>query len=563
MTTTARACVPLVIGLAILILHGGCRPTRAALPKAAVPGAEARHPNFRDRAAEAGLSFRWGHGGRSPLNILDTAGGGCGFIDYDGDGRLDIVLVGKTVALYHNEGSGRFRDVSAGSGLTVHGTLMGVAVGDFDNDGKPDLFITGYGVERLYRNAEGTGVFEDVTARSGIRARSPASWATSAGFADLDGDGRLDLVVCHYVLFTPKLREFCDYPATPSGRVRAACPPLYYEPQKTAVYRNRGSGRFEDVTARLPPGHGNSLGLAFADYDDDGRMDFYVANDGQPGDLYHNLGGWKFENVGARSGTAYTQDGRDQAGMGADWADYDGDGRLDLIVGTFQDEPRSLYHNEGGGLFTYASYLAGIGDLTKSRLAFGGGFIDYDNDGFPDLLFANGHVQDTIARMRPGVTYAQTLQLFHNDGNGAFSEVGNQAGEAFAKSIVGRAAAFGDYDNDGKLDALIVNLEGAPLLLHNETANSNHWVGIRLVTASGKRDAIGGRVVLEMVKGRSIAESQSCRSYLASCDPRVHFGLGAESRISRLKVRWPSGKSTVQTDVAADRYITISEKEAH
>ncbi|HXG24054.1 MAG TPA: VCBS repeat-containing protein, partial [Chthonomonadales bacterium] len=401
---------------------------------------------FREVAAEVGLHFRWGRHNKPPRTILDTAAGGGGFIDYDQDGLLDILILGRRVALFHNEGAGRFRDVSAESGILVTGDLMGCAVGDFDNDGYPDLFITGYGIARLYRNEEGRGTFQDVTTRAGVGPSSRYAWASSAGFADLDSDGLLDLVVCHYVKFTPNTLQLCAYPGAEAG---TACPPFYYEPQKIKVFRNRGGGKFQDVTAHFPPGNGNNLGLGFADFDEDGRLDFYVANDALPGDLYHNLGSWQFANIGEESGTAYNQHGGTQAGMGVDWGDYDRDGRMDLIVTTFQNEPRSLYRNIGHGLFVYASYTAGIGDATLARLGFGVTFVDYDNDGFLDLLFANGHVQDAIHAIHPPATYAQSMQLFRNMGNGVFGDVSEQGGPAFAKPIVGRAVAAGDYDNDG------------------------------------------------------------------------------------------------------------------
>lgn len=575
-----------ILALAACTLVSGCHsaPPSNGLPQPPAPNRRAAPEKglFRDVAEEAGLTFRWGYGSRSPLNILETARGGAAFLDYDGDGWLDILLVGDTVALYRNRGvpgAGEpehrtperplFEDMTARSGLDAKGMLMGCAVGDYDNDGRPDIFITGHGQCALYRNRHGsdrtanspTPLFEDVTARAGVGPRRPHEWSASAGFADLDNDGFLDLVVGHYVEFTPKTRQLCDFPsAGAQGKVLASCPPLYYEPQQTRFFRNRGNGTFEDVTARFPKGNGNNLGVGFADYNDDGLMDIYVANDGLPGDLYHNRGGWKFENVGTASATAYNQDGREQAGMGVDWADYDGDGRLDLIVSTFQNEPKSLYRNEGGGLFSYASYAAGIGDQTKPRLAFGVGFFDYDNDGHPDLLLANGHVQDTIHQIHPPATYAQPMQLFRNLGDGAFEEITPQGGPAFARLIVGRAIAFGDYDNDGRVDALVADLNGAPLLLHNEMQTTHHWLGVRLVSRHGKRDALGARVLLETADGKKrMAEAQTCRSYLAACDPRVHFGLGAESRVRRLTVRWPGGGVTTLENLPVDRYVVVEQ----
>lgn len=543
-----------------LLLSGCLTVTRPATRESA-PAPGTSTASFRDVAPEAGLRFRYDNGGRSPLNILQTAGGGGGFLDYDADGRLDILLVGSRIGLYRNQGEGGFRDVTAESGLDATGPLMGCAAGDYDNDGRTDIFITGHGVARLYRNTGGSRPwFREVTARAGVGPKGPYDWATSAGFADLDGDGFLDLAVCHYVLFTPQMRQICDYAAAAGGdTVWAACPPFFYERQTLRVYRNRGDGTFADVSARFPARHGNSLGLAFADYDGDGRIDLYVANDGVPGDLYHNRGNWDFENVGTGSGTGYNLEGREQAGMGVDWGDYDNDARLDLIVTTFQNEPRSLYRNEGRGLFSYASFAAGIGDATKLRLAFGVAFMDVENDGHADLLFANGHVQDTIARIHPPATYAQPLQLFRNRGDGRFIEGTGEGGPAFSRPLVGRAVAPGDYDNDGRMDALVVDAEGAPLLLRNESAERHHWIGLRLVSRRGGRDAVGARVTLETAGGRRVAESQTCRSYLAAADPRVHFGLGRESAVARLTVRWPGGKTTTLSRPPVDRYLALKE----
>ena len=550
--------LPLVFAPMVLAAPS-CKRARSTTLNAS--RANTASPVFRDVAYDAGLRFRWGHEGKSPLNILETAGGGCGFMDYDRDGFPDIVLVGDRLALFRNKGDGSFQDVTSGSGLNARGSLMGCAVGDYENDGWPDLFITGHGIARLYRNVGGTGQFSDVTARAGIELHSQDDWCSSAGFADLDADGHLDLLVGRYLLFTSKSRQLCDYPAAAGEqKVGAACPPLYYSPQKLLAFRNRGNGTFEDVSARFPHGHGNNLGLAFADYDRDGRTDVYVANDALPGDLYRNLGGWKFENTGTASGTAFNEDGREQAGMGVDWGDYDTDGLLDLLVTTFQNEPKSLYRNEGRGQFSYASNRAGIGYPTKSRLAFGGGFIDYDNDSFPDLLLANGHVQDTINRIHPPATYAQTMQLFHNREDGSFDDSTLTGGTAFSKPIVGRGAAFSDYDRDGRMDALVVDSEGFPLLLHNETKTPNHWLGIRLHSQYSGRDAIGATVTLETAAGTRVSESQSCRSYLSASDPTIHFGLGAEAEVAKVSIRWTSGKNTQLKNVQANRYIAIREE---
>jgi enediyne biosynthesis protein E4 len=564
-----RASVP-ALGLFLLLAGALCadRPAKEPAVDARRDATASPAPvQFRDVAEEAGLRFRWGHGGRTPLNIRDTAGGGCGFLDFDRDGYLDVLLIGDRVALYQNRGDGTFADVSTAAGLSVRGALMGCAVGDYDNDGFPDVYITGHGVAKLYRNtaasAEHRPLFRDVTDAVGVGPRGPHDWSTSAGFADLDGDGLLDLAVCRYILFTPQGPRLCEM-ETPAGEpVPGACPPFYYEPQTLRVYRNRGgSGGFEEVTARFPKRHGNSLGIGFADFDGDGRTDLYVANDGEAGDLYRNGGGWRFENVGTASGTAYGRDGHEQAGMGVDWGDYDGDGRLDLVVATFQNEPRSLYRNVGNGLFAHASEGARIGDTTRTSLSFGVAFADFDNDAHLDLIFANGHVQDTVSRIDPSATYRQAMLLFRNQGDGTFAAASNEGGAAFRRPIVGRALAPGDYNNDGRMDALIVDLEGAPLLLRNTGAGTNHWVGVRLVNTAGS-DALGTRVTLETERGlRRVAEARTCRSYLSASDPRVHFGLGRNDRVARLTVRWPGGRTAVLRSPPADRYLTVHEPAA-
>ena len=546
----------------------GCDPGIRRTATGEKPAPLQRGEAFRDMAAQSGLEFRWGHGGRSPLTILETAGGGAGFLDYDADGSLDIVLVGSRIALYHNEGiSGgrtRFRNATPGSGLRATGELMGCAVGDYDGDGRVDLLVTGHRVRRLYRNLDGRGRFEDTTIRARLAPRDPFRWDTSAGFADLDADGSLDLVICGYVRYTPRSRVACEFPAAGGGRILAACPPFYYPPQRIQVFRNRG-GVFEDVTQDMPPGHGASLGLGFADYDDDGRLDFYVANDGEPGDPYRNVGvsagRWQFVNEGITSGTAYNQDGKEQAGMGVEWADYNNDLRLDLFVTTFQNEVKSLYRNHGNGMFSYASFTAGIADATLKRLAFGVALFDHDNDGHRDILLANGHVQDSIERIHPPATYRQTLQLLRNRGDGTFVDASEQGGGAFRKSIVGRALARGDYDNDGRVDALVADLEGAPLLLHNKGLGENRWIGILPMTRLGS-PAIGARVRLPDRPESGADEVHTCRSYLTAADPRVHFGLGTENRPVNVEIRWPSGRKTTHREVPIGRYNSIREPAA-
>jgi len=541
---------PSSVLLVVLLLAGCHRPTKLASRVQPINSSPLR---FADRAGAAGVRFKLGHGGRSPLNILQTAGCGCAFVDYDGDGYPDIFLVGQPrCALYRNLGNGAFEDVTEQAGITATGTFMGVAVGDYDNDGRPDLLVTGYGRSVLYHNAGGR--FVDVTASSGLAARGPYDWSTSATFVDLDNDGKLDLAVCHYVRFTSRSLQTCSYAGVP-----AACPPFYYDPQSLRVYRGDGRGHFKDMTAAwgFSGGHGLNLGVAAADFDGSGNEGLYVANDGLPADLWQKSGRI-YRDIGAASGTAYDENGQVQSGMGVDWGDYDGDGRLDLVVTTFQDQEDALYQNEGHGQFRFVSPAAGIGAATVDRLAFGVAFADFDDDGRPDLIIANGHVQDTVARFRPGVTYAQPLQLFHNTNGRIFADVSLQSGTAFHTPIVGRGIAIGDYDNDGRPDALVVNLEGRPLLLHNESP-AGHWLGVKLVGVKCNRDAIGARVTLSAGGRQQVREIQTGRGYLSASDPRALFGVGKNTKIQSLQIRWPDGRSQTVTLPGIDRYLTIRE----
>jgi hypothetical protein len=427
---------------------------------------------------------------------------------------------------------------------------MGCATGDYDNDGRVDLALTGYRCAALLHN-EG-GRFRSASA--GIPLPRDA-WNTSAVFFDADGDGLLDLYIGAYVQFDRGTLQLCDY-----AGVQAACPPTYYELERGHLYHNQGNGRFTDITrqAGLDTAHGKTLGVAAADFDGDGRTDLYLANDGMPGDLFHNRGS-RFVNVGSESGTAFNYDSREQAGMGVDWGDYDGDGRLDLVVSTFQYEPTSLYHNQGHGAFLEEAFPAGIGDATLDRLGFGIKFFDADNDGDLDLIQANGHVQDNAGRIFPGVTYRQSTLLFENAGDGRFKDISASAGPALARPIVGRGLAVGDYDNDGSVDVLIANLEGAPLLLHNETSHPGHSLTIRLVGRSSPRDGTGARVTLRAGGRQQVREAGTGGSYLSASDPRVHFGLGAAAFADSLTVRWPSGITQTLHHVPAGQELTLHE----
>jgi hypothetical protein len=522
---------------------------------------EAPHPStvlFTDVAAAAGLQFRYGYGRRSPLDLLEISGGGAGLLDVDGDGWLDVLLVGqRRCALYRNDHDGTFTDVTRRAGLTAEGAWMGCAAGDFDDDGRVDLFLCGYRCAALYRN-RGDGSFLDVSRAAGIQ---PDGWMSSAAFADVDRDGRLDLYVGRYARWGDRTIRFCVLEG-----VRTACGPEMYDPEKGSFYHNEGGGpgggpiRFVEATSRFGLGdtHGKTWGVAFADMNDDGWPDLYLANDEVPCDLYENVRGARFRNVGLASGTAYSRDGVRQGGMGVDWGDYNNDGRLDLFVTTFYQQPKSLYRNDGGGRFSEVSDVAGIAAPTLPYVAFGTCLFDMDNDGWLDLFIANGHVRDNPERIDPAVHYAQPLQLFQNAGNGVFRDVTRQAGSAFHRPIVGRAAASGDWDNDGDIDLLVVDAAGAPLLLRNEIGNRRHWLTVRALAAA-RRDAIGARVTITAGGRRQVAEVRPGASFLSTNDPRVHFGLGDATSVERLQIRWPSGRVEERRNLPADRFLTLVE----
>jgi hypothetical protein len=509
-------------------------------------------------AAERGIRFPMSNPDPGKMTIVEMSAGGAGFLDYDGDGWLDGLLLGlNRLALYRNDGKGGFFPVPDRAGLPEGLPWMGCAAGDFDGDGRVDLFLTGYDCARLYRNAGAR--FEDVTARSGIRSDR---WYTSAAWTDLDKDGDLDLYAGAYVRLGPDSPRHCPIGVAPGGTVvTGPCGPEPYEPAVGTLYRNDG-GRFTDVTraAGLHRASGKTLGVAVADYDGDGLPDLYLANDRMPGDLFRNLGGLRFENVGASTGTAYNRDGAVQGGMGVDWGDFDGDGRLDLFVATYQGEPKSLYRSEPGGVFHDVSLGAGLAPA-RPYVAFGTRFFDADNDGAPDLFLANGHVLGPVEKVDRTLSYAQPMQLFHNRGDGTFRDVSAAAGEAFSRRVVGRAAAFGDFDNDGRVDILVANIEGEPVLLRNETEPAGRWLRVRVEGAGRNRAGIGARVMLRQGERVLVREVTTSSSYLASNDPRLHFGLG-DRPVDEVTVRWPGGAVTKLRPESYDRELVIRAKGA-
>jgi hypothetical protein len=519
---------------------------------------------FLDVTATAGVRFEHVTGGEPPLNILETAGAGGALFDVDGDGWLDLFLVNGRYrdgrpepdqprhALYRNNGDGTFRDVTATSGLGS-GYGMGCAVADTDGDGDRDLYVTQYGKNLLYRN-DGGGKFTDVTARAGVAAQG---WSTSAAFADMDGDGDLDLYVARYLRFTPgSTRELCDVEG-----VQVACPPRYYEGQSGILYRNNGDGTFADVTAASGVTHpeGKGLGCLWWDPDDDGDEDLYIANDGVANNLYRNDGKGRFTDVALVAGAAYSPSGSAEGSMGVDAGDANGDGRLDLYIGNFQNETDALYRNEGDGRFTYATAETGLADATYPTLTFGVGFLDYDNDGWLDLLAVNGHVQDAIARIDPNAAFPQPRQLFRNQGEGRFVDVSAEAGPAILAPAVGRGAAFGDWDNDGDMDVVVTNNGGSAMLLRNEAPRQHHWLSLRLIGRAPNRDAIGARVRLKAGGKVQVRSVRSGGSYASASDPRLHFGLGDAATVDAVEIRWPGGAVTRHRNLPTDRQITLSQ----
>ncbi|SRR5579884_121124 len=551
----------LALAALFLVAWNGCGRATSAQPPVAevtnVTGTAAPKAGgglFSDVTDAAGLHYQWQIAGKRPLNILQTIGNGCAFLDYDNDGFLDILLVGPKLALYKGDGKGHFADVTAAVGLEkFSGHFLGCAVGDYDNDGYDDVYITAYRGGLLLHNEHGKG-FRDVSQQAGI---PPQRWGTSASFADVDGDGRLDLYICNYVQFGPKTDpQLCNY----SGHM-SSCGPRFYQPEKGVLYHNEGGGRFRDVTQLGNAGgknvSGKGLGVAIADFEGNGRQGIAIANDEVAGDLLQNLGG-KFKNIGATSGTAYDNAGNVHGGMGIDWGDYNNDGKLDLAVATFQHEPKCIYRNEGGGFFTESSAELALADRTGPYVAFGCKFLDYDNDGWLDLAIANGHVQDNIADIDKSAAYKQAAQLFHNVGGKSYEDVSAQAGSGFQKPIVGRGLAIGDYDNDGRVDILLVDSEGTPILLHNETPNAGHWLSCKLVGTKSNRDGIGALLTVEAGGQKLYRRCATDGSYMSASDRRVHLGLGSATSAT-ITVRWPSGTTTTYKNVRADRVITLQE----
>ena len=571
-----RAATPMAFVLGIMLCTGATlaqkqnsRASAGKTPHASTPP-RAAAASFTNVALESGIDFHLTCGTPDKRYIMDSMCGGIAVFDYDNDGWMDIFLVNgstqqnpRAVAcqpgkLYRNNHDGTFSDVTTKAGLTSCRWGFGAATGDYDNDGWEDLYVTYLDGAALYHN-NGDGTFSDVTSKAGVGDNK--QWGTSAAFGDYDNDGKLDLYVANYVdLDLEHLPEFGQGPFCQYRGVPVSCGPRGLRGSRDRLYHNEGNGIFTDVTEKLniDPGSYYGLGALWLDYDKDGCLDLYVADDSSPSMLYHNDCKGGFSEVGTEAGIAYSADGRTQAGMGIDSADYDNDGWPDIVKTNFSDDTNNLYHNDHGKEFTDVAGPAGFGSISVPFLAFGVKFFDFDNDGWKDIFVANGHVNPQVDQHSFGVTYAERPFLFRNLANGKFEEIGPRAGSPFIHSYVARGAATGDFLNDGSEEVLVSVLDGSPLLLRNAT-KSGHWLRLKLVGTSSNRDGFGARVE---VKAGGLAQSAEVRansSFESASDPRLHFGVGAATRVETVTVRWPSGKVDTPSNEDADQQLVIEE----
>jgi hypothetical protein len=521
--------------------------------------AQSRAPGlqFVDVTAAAGLQFRHNNGAYGAKLLPETLGSGCAFFDYDADGWQDILLVNgmdwpghkrqrTTLRLYRNNRNGTFTDVTRAANLDVEIYGMGVAVGDFDNDGFPDVFVTAVGQNRLFRNT-GKGTFVDATRASGLGGRE--AFSTSAMWVDIDRDGLLDLFVCNYVRWSPEHDVFCSV----DGKKKVYCTPEAYRGETCWLFRNRGNGTFEDVTATCGIFDSSSKALGVAAIDHEGWPDIFVANDTQPNKLYRNLRNSTFKDVAVESGVALSEDGRARAGMGVDVGDYTNAGRPGIAITNFEGEMIGLYASQPGGLYRDVAITSGVGAASRSRLGFGCAFADVDLDGALDLVVVNGHIDDTVRTLRGPTGYAQAPQLFLNQGGGTFRDVAAAVGPGFAQPRVGRGLALGDFDRDGDVDLLITANNDAPVLLRNDQKGPNRSLRLRLVGVKSNRDAIGAvvRIVHDGVTQTRAVRSGS--SYLSQSELPVTFGVGARDRVERVLIAWPSGRTDEFKDVTTGK----------
>lgn len=539
-----------------LLTFSACQSHKRSISKSAPSIPAANNDYFQEIGKEIGLDFIHSIGDKELNNIVESSGAGAAFLDYDQDGYIDLYVCNGTWIkgissgdkpavmpenqLYHNLGNGTFEDVTKKAGVGEPWYSMGVTVGDYNNDGYPDLFVCNYGKNVLYKN-NGNGSFTDVTNRAGVGGKE-TDFNTGAVWFDYDNDSFLDLYIGKYLNFDPNYKYYYAPDGFPG--------PLAYDAQPDVIYHNNGDGTFEDVTKKMgiTDIDGRAMGVGAADYDDDGFVDVYVANDHSMNYLWHNNGGKSFTDVGTPSGTAFGQSGESAVSMSVDFADYTGSGRMDMFIS--DDKYCRLYENMGNGIFTDRSYPSGIAMPAGQFVGWSSSFIDYNNDGLVDLYKTNGALKHL---------YGQEDQLFENIGNGNFKDVSTELGEYFMQKFVGRGACFGDYDNDGDIDGYIVNLNDRGALLRNNKGNQNNWIELNLIGTTSNRDGIGSRV--KVISGGKIqtAQKKSTTGYLSQNDARMHFGLVKNEIIERIEIKWPSGKNQVLENIKVNQIILVKE----